>query len=436
MFRRFLNYIKPFLLPTILFLSAIILSTKWTLICDKAECNILLRSILVIIPYLPYLLFTLGILFGFRSHNTGLVLNSFTLFVCYFALLHLAPNLPTITLLIAFFLPIKFIIWSKIKNKFIFGNVGIRYLLILLIEMGFIFFLSNFRDNSGSKFIYEMYVEFPNFSAWLEQVFGYFIDFLTFRLLIDNTMIYISLLVVLGIFIYHYNKSRNVVNAYYFVLLISVFPGIVGYQNQVQMQLFFCVAGIILLISTIESSFYLAYVDELTSLPGRRRFNESMLNLGRKYTIAMIDVDHFKKFNDSYGHKSGDQALRMVAAKLNHNQEFGKTFRYGGEEFTTIFPGKTLEEAVPILEECRQAIEKTLFIIRDKDRKFKSDEYRGKKKIPKSKQVKITVSIGAAEADKELDKPEKVLKAADKILYKAKHLGRNRVQVFNEKKNK
>ena len=81
-------------------------------------------------------------------------------------------------------------------------------------------------------------------------------------------------------------------------------------------MIFFFTAGLILLITSIEASFSMAYMDELTGLPGRRSLNETMLNLGRKYVIAMIDIDHFKKFNDTYGHKTGDQVLKMIATRL------------------------------------------------------------------------------------------------------------------------
>jgi diguanylate cyclase (GGDEF)-like protein len=74
------------------------------------------------------------------------------------------------------------------------------------------------------------------------------------------------------------------------------------------------------------------YIDELTGLQGRRSLNETLYNLGRKYAIAMIDVDHFKKFNDTYGHKTGDQVLKMIAYKLERISGGAKTFRYGGEE--------------------------------------------------------------------------------------------------------
>jgi PleD family two-component response regulator len=145
----------------------------------------------------------------------------------------------------------------------------------------------------------------------------------------------------------------------------------------------------------------------------------------KKYAIAMIDVDHFKKFNDTYGHKTGDQVLKMIAAKLERISGGAKTFRYGGEEFTAIFPGKDAEESVDHVEQLRQTIESTPFVVRGNDRRRGQSDRRGKGKASDQKEVKVTVSIGVASPQPDLADPEKVLKAADKSLYKAKRGGRN-----------
>jgi diguanylate cyclase (GGDEF)-like protein len=171
----------------------------------------------------------------------------------------------------------------------------------------------------------------------------------------------------------------------------------------------------------------MAYVDELTALPGRRSLNEELLNLGKKYAIAMIDVDNFKKFNDQYGHKAGDQVLKKIASKLKSMTGGAKVFRYGGEEFTAVFPGKGLEEALPHLEVYRRLIRYDPFVIRGKDRQKKSAENRSKNGSQNQKRVTVTVSIGVAASGKESAAPEEVLKEADRALYKAKRAGKNRV---------
>jgi len=121
--------------------------------------------------------------------------------------------------------------------------------------------------------------------------------------------------------------------------------------------------------------------------------------------------------------------MKMVAGKLSEIGGGSKSFRFGGEEFTTIFPGKSVQEAKPFMEAFRIEIASSNFILRSYKRKSTTPKNRGKQSLKNRKQAAITISIGIAEYSETLTKPEKVLKAADKILYKAKHLGRNRVEI-------
>jgi len=162
----------------------------------------------------------------------------------------------------------------------------------------------------------------------------------------------------------------------------------------------------------------MAYRDELTGVPARRALKESMMKLGGKYSIAMIDIDFFKKFNDTYGHDTGDKVLQMVASSLEQIAGGGKAFRFGGEEFTILFPNKTREEVIPELEELRKDIAKQKYNYR------KKKKVTGKDKVI-SKQLGVTISIGVAEKNENYKTAEEVLKAADKALYKAKKNGRN-----------
>src|SRR5256886_12520539 len=76
-------------------------------------------------------------------------------------------------------------------------------------------------------------------------------------------------------------------------------------------------AGLMLVVSLIETSHHMAYDDPLTGLLGRRALDEALVRLGGHYAIAMVDIDHFKRFNDEHGHDAGDQLLRMLATKLS-----------------------------------------------------------------------------------------------------------------------
>src|SRR5438270_2103209 len=185
---------------------------------------------------------------------------------------------------------------------------------------------------------------------------------------------------------------------------------------------YFAAGGLALIVALIETSYAMAYLDELTQLPSRRSLNEALLKLGDTYSIAMLDVDHFKKFNDSYGHESGDQALRLVASRLAHITGGGKAYRYGGEEFAIVFPNKSSEEVFVVLDRMRRVIEQSVFTVRGKDRrrKGKSGVGRGSKK-----QTNVTVSIGLAATYGDRLAPADVLRMADQALYIAKAKGRN-----------
>ena len=200
--------------------------------------------------------------------------------------------------------------------------------------------------------------------------------------------------------------------------------------------------GLILASSIVENSYALAYRDELTELPSRRAFNDALLGLEDTYTIAMVDVDHFKKFNDTYGHEIGDQVLRMVAAKLARVSGGGQAFRVGGEEFCILFPGKSIKDVLPHLEMLRSEIETGVFRARAaKDRRHAPLPGHDRRKSSRRKiarpqrapvhsapgELSVTASMGVAEPSG-AQEVEQVIQAADKALYRAKQGGRNRVE--------
>jgi diguanylate cyclase (GGDEF)-like protein len=173
----------------------------------------------------------------------------------------------------------------------------------------------------------------------------------------------------------------------------------------------------------------MAYRDDLTGLPGRRALTQYLDGIAGTYTIAMVDVDHFKKFNDRHGHDVGDQVLRIVASCLARAPGGGKAYRYGGEEFTLLYPGRTREEALPHLEKVRASIEGARFTLRSwkRPRKKPRGSPAAKAKSRKARTLSVTVSIGMADTTVSDATPESILKNADQALYRAKKRGRNRV---------
>jgi len=206
-------------------------------------------------------------------------------------------------------------------------------------------------------------------------------------------------------------------------------------------------AACILAASIIENSYLLAYHDELTTLPSRRAFNDAILRLQEPYSIAVVDIDHFKRFNDTYGHDIGDQVLRLVASNLARVMGGGQAYRCGGEEFSILFPGKTTSEVVDHLEQLRATIETSEFRMRAGDRRQvprgldRRNERTPRGRVRKGHAIRqlaqekpsdaalsVTVSIGVATSTKGKPYPDLVQQAADKALYRAKANGRNRVE--------
>ncbi|WP_375146400.1 GGDEF domain-containing protein, partial [Vibrio parahaemolyticus] len=185
------------------------------------------------------------------------------------------------------------------------------------------------------------------------------------------------------------------------------------------------------IIYSTSASHQLAFTDSLTQIPSRRALDLDLKHMGRKFTIAMLDVDHFKKFNDTYGHDIGDDVLKMVASRLMKTRGGAKVYRFGGEEFTMVFKGKNVEDCRQYIEEARKAIAEYEMILRDKasrpDDHKQGQQNRGTEDMQRES-VFVTASFGAADSRNGRE-PAEVIKLADAALYKAKKAGRNCTRV-------
>lgn len=195
-------------------------------------------------------------------------------------------------------------------------------------------------------------------------------------------------------------------------------------SNELYGSLFISMAAMTILIAILFNSYSLAFLDELTNLPSRRALKQQLATLDKRYSVAMLDIDHFKRLNDTYGHDVGDQILRMVASRIRHVPGAYKTFRYGGEEFTVLFPGKTLNEALINAKLICDAIAKAPFVLRGDRRPKKKPPFMTKRRA--LKKVDVTISIGVAQKTARHKTAQDTIKAADKALYRAKDGGRNR----------
>jgi len=309
---------------------------------------------------------------------------------------------------ISFFIPIIFIILATVEERGITSRHGLIKGLVFIVMIVFIVIDAG---NINPLFARLKPVEFTYMNA--EKVQG-----------IPVISVFLFLICLCVLLTRYLILSSNMDIAFtgaalgcFIILHFVHFPGI--------LSLFSSAVFLIFIIALFEASYSLAYHDALTGLLSRRAMEQEFLRIGHRYTLAIVDVDHFKKVNDRFGHQVGDEVLRMVASCLQKYARGGKVFRYGGEEFVIIFPRKSITETLPVLERIRNAVQKRPFVIRSPDRPKKKPK--GKLPPGSSEKIRITVSIGVAEkTDKMRNRTDtEIIQMADKAVYQAKANGRN-----------
>ena len=366
------------------------------------------------VKILPYIILGVGFILGWRFHRSRLSLVILILILCE-RILHyfgmggkIASEYEEfIHLSVAFLLPINIAFYYLVKERGLFNLRGFMRLALILMQPLAVYLLVRFKPDEFLKYLKLELLHHP----WL--------DFLQ----LPQPILFVTILFIVIFLLGALVRQEPIIRGFFWALLAIVLALQTG-GTGAQATLYFSIAGIIIILSVLETAYAMAFRDELTGLPARRALNHAMLSLGRNYTIAMLDIDFFKKFNDRFGHDVGDQVLCMVASHLNRVGGGGKSFRYGGEEFSILFQGKSRDETILHLENLRESIANAQFALRGKNRPKKQPKKpRKNKKQPTT--VSVTVSIGAANPTSKKSKPSEVLKAADKALYRAKRNGRN-----------
>ncbi|HEV7220561.1 MAG TPA: GGDEF domain-containing protein [Terriglobales bacterium] len=385
-----------------------------------------------------YALIFAGALLAWRFHSSRILFALITLLLAYRAIDFFSPGRPAFSgpgriafEAVAFLIPLNFIFVSFVRERgFAIPAIASR-IALLFFESVFVAVISRPGERTGPALIHNPIVGLSR-TPWtpLPEL-----GLLTF-------------VIAFGVLLLKFFLHRKPLES---GLLWSTVAAFVGLQNggiSKDGTAYFAAAALILLSSIVENTYALAYQDELTSLPSRRAFNEALPALTAPYSIAVVDIDHFKNFNDTYGHETGDQVLRLVAGRLASVGGGGKAFRIGGEEFSILFSGKSMKEVLEHLEMLRATIEVSSFRLREAPER--RAEARGpdrrndtRKKSPNRKpaagksggpaersELSVTVSIGVAEPTAKTRDVEQVIHLADKALYRAKHAGRNRVEAF------
>jgi diguanylate cyclase (GGDEF)-like protein len=369
--------------------------------------------------------FGAGVILAWRFHSTRILFLLTTLVLCEWALA-LSPHVEGFAA-ITILLPLNFVALAFIHEKgFTTPAIASRSILIFL-QAVFVALMCR-PDHAAEARLLQFAILHRHWPAWIK---------------IPQLGV-LALLLSLGVLLVRFMLHRKPVESGSFWALLLTSRALQSGGTGQTATVYFATAALVLVATVIETSYLMAYHDELTGLPARRAFNQALLSLGERYSIAVVDVDHFKRFNDTYGHDIGDEVLRMVASRLAKVTGGGKAYRCGGEEFSIIFSDKSARAAWEDLELLRQSIEGSRFRVRgrvDRRKTPRGGPDRRRIAIKRRSQaaatrkafqrpggnVSVTVSIGVAEPSTKNHLVDQVIKAADEALYRAKERGRNRV---------
>ena len=414
--------LKPFLIPggVILLFAAILLQSGYVSFSPAA------------IDFYYYAVFVSGCLLAWRFHSSRILSILVTLVLAhraleFFASGHLATSGPGRVAFeaIAFLLPLNFVLISSTRERGLGLSVITPKVAVLFFQSVVIAVLCRPDQTSGPSLLHPALVGEQSFH-WTS---------IPQPALVAFAMAFVALFV-------RFLFSHKPVESGLLWALAATFLGMQVHGTGKTGSAYFATAGLLMIASIIENSYVLAYHDELTGLPSRRAFNDALLRLQSPYSIAAVDIDHFKSVNDTHGHDTGDQVLRLVAGRLAQVGGGGQAFRVGGEEFSILFPGKSSKEVLEHLESLRTMIEASSFRLRSGEERRHNEPRRSDRRIaprasaaPKKAQTKtldgnlfVTVSIGVAQAAGPTQAVEKIIQQADKALYRAKQGGRNRIE--------
>jgi len=372
------------------------------------------EAVTVSAPVYPWIVFGAGLLLGWRFNRSQLVVALAVLFAANRALAAFPADASqtgrTIFAAVAFLLPLDLALLAWLTERSIVAWTGRLVLGLILAEPLAVALVLRPELTDLARALDHVFVSAAG--PWLR---------------IPQPAL-IASLVALGLVGLRFYLRRTVIQSNFVWTVIAAFLALNSGGTGVASTVYLTTGGLVLVVSLIETSHRMAFSDELTGLPSRRALTDALLRLPDVYAIAMVDIDHFKKLNDEHGHAVGDQVLRLIGTTLTRTEGGGRPFRYGGEEFAVLFPGKSAEEAVPYLEDLREAIEASSFVVRGRDRPNRRPD-KPMRSAGGRKSLTVTVSIGVAEPEDIGGDPEEVIRAADQALYRAKRTGRNRVCV-------
>jgi diguanylate cyclase (GGDEF)-like protein len=371
-----------------------------------------------LVTFAPYLVTLLGLFLAVHFHRARPFMALLILALFYWSSRtflsngQIEPGLSKVYQAFVLLVPLNMLLFTIMRERGIFSTAGRLRFLFLALQGWVVLWLFYRHFEDLLPYIARSYTRMPLFNG----------------LLVPQPAMVTGIFCFTAIFLLSLRRQSPIDSG--MLGALAAFFIACNWLTNRDIHSAYCTAGsLIITLSVLRDSYNMAFRDDLTGIPSRRSLNESLHGLGRRYTVAMLDVDHFKQFNDTYGHDVGDQVLKMVARKMMDVGGGGKAYRYGGEEFTILFSGRRAEDALPHLEKLRTTIADYRLALRDEERPKDQRQGKGKRGNSANRDrgayAAVTVSIGVAESGTGLNSAAEVMKAADKALYKAKNKGRN-----------
>ena len=407
--------LKPVVVPggIILGIAAFLIQGRWSLLSPAG------------LSFFYVAVFVAALALSLRFRSLRIVFGGIVLLLAHYALrskgmdMHVAQGRIAFEV-IALLLPLDFILLTIIPERNLTRDHLVGIAAVLFFQSTFVAVFAR-PDKSGWSFLHFSPIR-PYYLHLPEPALALFT-------------------VALGLLLWRVLRFGKATDHGLFWALLAAGIGLETADPAKRTMAYFSISGLILASSVVESSYSLAYRDELTGMRSRRAFNDATGGLKPPYAIAVVDIDHFKSINDTFGHDTGDQVLRLVASRLANVSGGGNAYRVGGEEFTILFPGRSAQDIFQHLELLRMNVESCSFRLRRGEDRRKTPRDGDRRAVAKAKTsskgasgvLSVTVSIGIAESRPRMA-VERVIELADKALYAAKQGGRNRIEVATTEK--
>ena len=370
------------------------------------------------IAALPYIVLTFGLIFGWYFASSRMILSLLVLALADRALVLFpitaadqADLSQTIVAITVFLVPLNLLAFSIFKEDSPSTLRGVTRVVLVLVQPFLLLWLClpdqhDLASSFTRNYIPPLYTEWtsipqPALFAFATALLLHVIRFALHRDPLEGGAVW----ALCAIFV-AYHTSRY------------------GWQP----TNFFMAAGLILFVTLFQSFYQRTYRDELTGIPGRLAYEEAIEQLGKKFSVAVINIDQLTEYANTHGKLVSEQILKRIAPRIQAAcSSDGQIFRTTGEELTVLFPGKSTTETLNTLETIRKTIEIISLFLRGPDRVW--EKQRGIQKAgSRDRALPITLSIGVAEKVSDNATLSLVLKSAYRALYEAKGIGGNVVK--------